>query len=417
MTGTETTQPSPAPRTRLPVWLLGLNFAPMGVSGAIALLTVPQLLAADGVPEPRIATITAVALIPGFANILIAPLLDWRFSRRFYAIAFLVVAAVTSFAVLMAIHNLGLITPLLFLEMLSVSLAAAAGGGWLGTLVGEKDKAALGAWFTIANVIGFGITAALAIYLLRQFPGMASAVLLSLLLLVPLPLFLVLPVQPADARLAGESFRAFFGDVFALLRDRTVQWTVLLFVMPAASFALTNTLGGLGHDFGASENLVGIVGGLGGAIAGILGSLVVPRLIRDRPPLAIYLGIGAVGALFTLATIALPRTPATFALALIGEDAFQAAAFSVQYAIILRTIGNDNPFAATQFALLLAVTMVPLTYMQAIDGNAYGLGGLAGTLAADGVLSLAASSSLGLLFWFAHKRGWTRQAARNERQQ
>jgi PAT family beta-lactamase induction signal transducer AmpG len=400
---------SAARPTKLPVWLLGFSFSPLGISGAIALLTLPQLLAADGVPEPRIASITTFALIPGFANILIAPLLDWRFSRRFYAIAFLLAAAGAMFAVLMTIHRPGLVTPLLFLMTLSVTLSCNAAGGWLGTLVGETDKGDLGAWFTIANVAGFGVTAALAILLLRQFPGVVSAGLLSLMLLAPLPLFVMLPAQPADARLASESFRAFFSDVFALLRNRTVQWTLLLFVMPAASFALTNTLGGLGHDFGASENLVAMVGGLGGAVAGILGSLVVPPLIRDRSPLAIYLGIGAAGAMFTLALIGLPRTPPMFVVAMIGEDGFQAAAFAVLYAIVLRTIGKDNPFAATQFALLGAVSMMPLTYMQAIDGNAYGAGGLTGTLAVDGLLSLAACTSLSLLFWFAHRRGWTRQ--------
>lgn len=396
--------------TKVPVWLLGFCYAPMGIGGAISLLTVPQLLAANGVPEPKIASITAIALIPLFANILVAPLLDWRFSRRFYAIVFLLAAAAAMFAALMTIYSLGLFTPLLFLGTLSVSLTCNAVGGWLAGLVGDEDKNRLGAWFTVANVSSAGVTAILAIFLLRQFPGVVGAGLPCLLLLAPLLLFVILPAPPADARLASESFRAFFGDVFSLLRNRTVQWTLFLFIMPAASFALTNTLGGLGQDFGASERLVSMVGGFGGTIVGIFGSLVVPRLIRNTSPLGIYLCIGAAGAVFTLVLIGLPRTPATFAVALIGEDGFQAAAFSVQLAIILHTIGDDNPFAATQFALLGAVAMVPLTYMQAIDGNAYGLGHLSGTYAADGLLSLAAAGSLGLLFWFAHRRGWTRQA-------
>jgi PAT family beta-lactamase induction signal transducer AmpG len=71
------------------------------------------------------------------------------------------------------------------------------------------------------------------------------------------------------------------------MRYRIVQWTLFLFIMPAASFALTNTLGGLGHYFGASERLISLVGGLGGMLAGILGSLIVPRLIRDASPLVI----------------------------------------------------------------------------------------------------------------------------------
>jgi PAT family beta-lactamase induction signal transducer AmpG len=399
-----------AAQTRVPVWLLGFCYAPMGLGGAISLMTVPQLLAANGVPEPQIASITAISLIPLFANILVAPLLDWRFSRRFYAILFLLGTAASMFAALLVIRNLSLLAALLFFGSLCVTLTCNAVGGWLSGLVSDEDKNRLGAWFTVANVTGFAVSSVLAIFLLRQFPGVLGAGLLGLLLLAPLPLFLILPAPPADSRLASESFHAFFGDVFALLRDRTVQWTLFLFIMPAASFALTNTLGGLGHDFDASERLVSLVGGFGGMLAGILGSLIVPRLIRDTSPLVIYLCIGAVGALFTLALIALPRTPVTFAIALIGEDGFQAAAFSVQLAIVLRTIGNDNPFAATQFALLSAVAMVPLTYMQAIDGNAYGLGGLLSTYATDGLLALGASLSLGLLFWLAHRRGWTNPA-------
>ena len=337
-------------------------------------------------------------------------MLDWRFSRRFYATVFLLGTAAGTVAALLAIRNLGLLTVLLFLQSLCVSLSMNAIGGWLSGLVDDEDKNRLGAWFQVANSIGFGVTTILAIFLLRQFPGVVSAGLLGLLMLAPLPLFAILPAPPADSRLASESYSAFFGDVFALLRNRTVQWTLFLFIMPAASFALTNTLGGLGHDFSASERLVSIVGGPGEILGGVFGSLIVLRLMRNTSPLVIYLCIGAVGAMFTLALMALPHTPATFAVALVGENVFQGAAFSVQTAIILRTIGNDNPFAATQFALLLAVIQVPLTYMQAIDGNAYGFGGLLGMYATDGLLALGASASLGLLFLFAHRRGWTRQA-------
>ncbi len=388
---------------RFPVWLLGFSYMPMGIFGAVVTITVPQLLAANGVPEPQIASVTAIALIPLFCNILIAPMLDWRFTRRFYAIAFILLAALMQFAALLAIHHLGWLTLLLVLQALSVSLAAAAIGGWLGNLVRVEDKNRLAAWFTAANLGTGGMTAILAIFLLRRLPIAEGAGLLSLLLFAPLPLFIALPAPPADKRLASESFRHFFLDVIALLRSRTVLWTVLLFVMPVASFALSNTLGGLGRDFGASEHLVSIVAGTGVTFAGVFGSLIVPRLIGNISPRIIYLLIGGFGALFTFALIGLPRTPLTFALVMVGENGFQAASFSVQYAIILRTIGENNPFAATQFALLSAATMVPLTYMQAIDGNAYGIGGLAGSYLADGLLSFGASAALALLFWFANQ--------------
>ena len=53
---------------------------------------------------------------------------------------------------------------------------------------------------------------------------------------------------------------------------------------------------------------------------GIAGCLVFPLIDRLLPLRFLFLSIGLVGALFTLSLILLPRTPATFALALIGEN-------------------------------------------------------------------------------------------------
>ncbi|MEJ0064912.1 MAG: hypothetical protein WDM85_05330 [Caulobacteraceae bacterium] len=92
----------------------------------------------------------------------------------------------------------------------------------------------------------------------------------------------------------------------------------------------------------------------------------------------LYLVIGLVGAGFSLLLIGLPRTPAMFGAALLGENIFQAAAFAVSNVISLNTLGADNPLAATQFGLLFASSAVPLTYMQIIDGAAFTAHGLNG---------------------------------------
>jgi PAT family beta-lactamase induction signal transducer AmpG len=200
-----------------------------------------------------------------------------------------------------------------------------------------------------------------------------------------------------DGRLARESFRDFLRDLGALLRTPDILWTLLLFTMPAASFSLTNTLAGLGGDFGASEQMVSAVGGIGIILAGIIGSLLVPLFLKRLHPRKVYLLIGSVGGLFTLTLIVAPRTPAVFALAMVGENAFQSAAFAVEGAIMLRGIGNSNPFAATQFALLNAASSLPIAAMQIVDGQAYGSSGLAGSLLADGLLSLTACVILAVL--------------------
>ena len=130
----------------------------------------------------------------------------------------------------------------------------------------------------------------------------------------------------------------------------------------------------------------------------MVGSLAVPRLIIGISPRVLYVSIGTAGALFTFLLITLPRTPTTFALAVLGENAFQSAAFAVEATIVLATIGEGNPLAATQYGLLIAAPALPITYMQAIDGAAYGARGLSGAFTADASLGIAACAVAGTLF-------------------
>src|SRR5947209_2618235 len=116
-----------------PVWLMGLCNFPFGSYWAVMLITMPQLLAGNGVPEPQIASITAIGLIPTFCSFLLSPVLDWRFRRRSYAIVFAGVAALMLFAALTFIHQLRLMTLLLFVGATAVTLYGAALGGWLGS--------------------------------------------------------------------------------------------------------------------------------------------------------------------------------------------------------------------------------------------------------------------------------------------
>jgi MFS transporter, PAT family, beta-lactamase induction signal transducer AmpG len=381
-----------------PVWLLGLCNFPLGAFFAVMLYTMPQLLAANGVPQPTISSVTAVGLIPSFSSFFLSPILDWRFTRRRYAVLLAMITACALIVALASLHELSRLAAAMFVGAATVNLYQAAVGGWFGSVVSPSQKGRLGAWFAIANVSGGGLTAAIAIAILRKWPFEFSAVLLAALLLAPLPVFLWVPTPAADRRLASESFREFFRDVVSLLRTPTVTWTLFLFALPAASFALTNTLSGLGRDFGASEQTVGFVNGTGVTIAGIVGCLLVPRLTKRVSPRLLYVSVGTAGALFTISLNMLARTPNTFALAVLGENAFQAAAFAIESAIVLVTIGEGSPLAATQFGLLIAAPNFPITYMQAIDGAAYGFGGLSGAVVADATIGLVACAVAGLLF-------------------
>ncbi|MCI3131183.1 MFS transporter [Phenylobacterium aquaticum] len=373
---------------------MGLANLPFGLWGGLTLVTIPQLLAARGVPEPLIASITAAAMIPTFCGFLVAPILDVGLSRRTYAVIFGLLTAALAVLAITQIAAPVRLAPLMIAGFLSANLFYNALGGWLSNLVDPGDEGRLASSFTIGNIAGFGLGAIAFISLLRSLPPQVGALAVGAIIALPLLLILAMPPASRERRTAQESFGALFRDLAVLVRQPLVLRTALLFLLPAASFALTNTLGGLGHAFRASESFVAIVAGIGVTVAGIAGASLTPILLRKAQPLSLYLAIGGMGALFTLALIVLPATPAVFALAVVGQNVFQSAAFAVESTIVFRTIGEGNPLAATQFGLLQAMTCAPIIYMQAVDGHAYGAGGLTGMFLADAGLSLAACALL-----------------------
>jgi PAT family beta-lactamase induction signal transducer AmpG len=295
------------------------------------------------------------------------------------------------------VDRLDLLPALFFVSNLGAYLVAAACGGWFGELVPKERQGALGAWFAAVNIASGGLAAAIAIPIFRDLPAPLGAMLLGSLSLLALPVLLTTPCPPADARLAHEGVVAFARDVIRVVRRPIVLWTLLLFISPATAFALTNSLSGFAGDFHTPEALAGLIGGGGVCIAGVIGSLLAPRFGAGLRPRVLYLVLGLVGAAFSLLLIVLPRTPAMFGVALLGENLFQAAAFAVSNIIALNTLGEDNPLAATQFGLLFASSAVPLTYMQIIDGAAFTAHGLNGGLLVDAALTAAACLALALI--------------------
>ncbi len=319
---------------------MGFGNLPTGLGGGVTLVTVPQLMAAQGSPESAIALVTTISLVAGFTNFLIAPILDWRLSRRTYAIITAILAGVLSTATLLWTRDIAVLATLALLQSFAAYLNQAAVGGWLSSLTSPEDKTALGAWLQAANVAGFGIGAAVAIVLIRDLPPGIGEVIVGLLTLIPIPIYLATPPTPADVKLGHESFRAFLRDVLAVLRQPMVRWLLFFLAMPPASFALSNTLSGLGSDFGASEAFVGAVAGIGVAVAGVIGALVVPPIIRSMSAERAYLWVGAVGAIFTLGLILVPRIPASFALAMIDKRRQSAGSHAIRIAD-----GRERPAA------------------------------------------------------------------------
>jgi MFS transporter, PAT family, beta-lactamase induction signal transducer AmpG len=391
-------------RHRVPVWLMGLTNLSYGLYGGVIAFAIPQLLGNRQVPEAAIAGLTAVAISPGFWAFLLSPILDVRFSRRFYAVALAAFASFTLVVAFLSLGHLALLEVVLTVGFFAAYLYQSALGGWLSSITSAEEENLVSVWMTVGNVGGFGLMAIGCNQIVRHLSPAAAAVVLAAAILVPIIPFPFMQAPGPDRRLAGESFPQFFGDLVSLVKRREVLVAVVLFVSPAATFSLTNFLGGRGTDFHASPGFVGLVGGAGVALGGIAGCLIFPALSRLMPLRPFYLAVGVAGAICTLSLIPLPRVPASFAIVLIAENLFQCLAITACTAITFETIGQNNPLASTTFCFLGSAYGVPISYMLYVDAFGFARGGMSGALAIDAITGILASSLLGaMLFWLARK--------------
>jgi PAT family beta-lactamase induction signal transducer AmpG len=380
------------------MWLLGLSDATIGLANGIIFFVMPQLMVGANVPEPKIAAIAALASTPGFWFVFFSPILDVRFSRRWYATVFAALSGIAVAAAVLSLHHLIVLQIALVVGEAAAILSSSALGGWLSNITPNEDKNPLSKWINIALIGGIGVTSAAGGEFVRRLPMIAAAILIGTIVFLPASIFLFIPAPGPDRRLAGESFLQFNHEVLSLLRRREVVIVLLLFLSPCSTFALTNLLGGLGGDFHASPRAVSLAGGVGAFIPGLLGCSLFPVIAKRLRLRSFYFVNGIFGCFFTLSLVFLPHTTSTFALALFGEFLFQALSFAIQIGIVFEAIGTNNPLAATTFAFLAAATNVPMTYLTLVDGRAYAAAGIRGMLFTDALVGVLACTVAAILF-------------------
>ena len=395
------------PRTRpvAPAWIIGLTQASFGFYGGLVAIAIPELLAARHVPAERIAALTAMLLLPGALCFLLAPILDVRFSRRTWAYGCAVLGAAALVFAFLHLDSLVLLESSVLLGYTAINLYQAAIGGWFASVVPSSSQSTLSSWINVANIGAGGLMATLVTELLRILPITAAAVLFGALVLLPTAIFPFIPAPGPDRRLARDSFQSLFRAIFSMLKRREVLLVLLLFALPSSSFTLTNLLAGYGDSFHATERETSLLGGTGVAIAGVLASLIAAPLCRRLPLRRLYLTVGIAGGLFTLGLLLMPHTPAVFGLAMLGENAFQAMAFTVSTAISLRTVGHGNAIAATEYGILTCAVNVPLIYMEFVDAHAFARHGLPGAFSTDAAVSIAVCVALLALLFGLYRRG------------
>ena len=377
------------------VWAMGLSNAAYGYSYAAVLVTMPQVMAAHGVAEPVIAGLTALSGAASLATFVLAPLLDTMVSRRAWArVLGVLVAALT--AILLVVSPTGaLVGPLMMADALALVMLTTALGGWLGAALPKDMDDTVGTWFTMGNAAGFGLGAASQYWLITALPAPLGPIAVGGIGLLPLALQRLIPSPDRGLKAVRESFGDLGRDLSALVRQPLVLRIVVMFALPCAAFTLTNAFGGLGPDFHVSPGVVDLANGFGATVTGLAAALLARWSMRLVDAPLLYLGIGVIGAVFTVTVIAMPHTAPFYLAAVIGENMAQSFAQVSQNAIIFGSIRRGSPLAASQFGLLNTAALLPYTYMLALDGYGYHLvGNVAGSFWMDAGISLEACALL-----------------------
>jgi PAT family beta-lactamase induction signal transducer AmpG len=387
-------------------WLIGMGALSFGLVVGFMITALPFLLARAGVSVDRIAGVSATAMSPTFWGFLVTPMIDVGFTRRWYAFAFTIAAALSLGAALwwFSPDHLPLLTGLLLLAELLIVLQSSAVNGWTSEFVPDDVRGKVGGWINAANLGGGALGAMLimwsASYLSFRTLGLviALAVLASALFLLRFP-------EPAKPVLGlGQIFGGTFRSVVQTSRQPQVLTGFLLFLAPASCVAAINLFAGLGKDFHASSDQVVWVTGAGAAAASALGSIL-GGYIADRVDRGVlYLTGGALAGVCALAMAWTLHTQTAFTAGVLVYNGIAGISYAAFSALSLQLAGTRNPTAATQLALFAAATNGAIVYMTWADGQGYRLFGVAGLFLVDGLASIGAAIPL-LLFlqWRARR--------------
>ena len=342
--------------------------------------------------------------MPSFIVFLLGPVVDVKFKRRTYAAAAVVLCALATFGCLMLSDRIEFLGVAMFLSSLGAVLNAMAIGGWYGSLMSKEDDAKLGAWLVAANVGGFGVITMIGIGAVRAFPMPVAAALLSAPILFPLVIYALTPAPDPDDRLLHES-RAFHGRP-GLVGAPAAGAAAAVAVRRAGGVIRPDQhLGRSGPRLSRSEAFVGFFGGLGAVLAGLFGSLIV-NTDRQAPGGALALSVrgrAGRGVHAVIDCLAAHAGAVRHRRGWSERGAVGGARAQLHHRSAVARV-RTTPFAATQFGLLTCAAALPITYMQWLDGHAYGAGGLTAMYLTDGLCGLGAAALMTLLLRMWMKR-------------
>ena len=370
---------------------------------AVALAT---LLTARGVSNAREATITALILTPSYLSFLLTPLVDCGMSRRAWAMLLAVGGALclgagvllTPAASANAGHGTGanLLIVVLLLGYLCTQMYSSTIGGMVPNLVEPARQSAASAWLNIAYLGLTGACGYLSVLEIRHLPLRLAALVFPLPILLSASPLLFTAKEDRIPKRVATAMRELGRDLKLSARQRSYWFALLVFAVPSATFAMQNLFGGIGRDFGVSDERTALISGVGLGMACIVGAAIGGPLSNRFDRRLLFIAPAMLAGLGSLAMITLLNrgiAPATVFLA--GVCAYNVLAginYTATSALVFQIVGRDNPLSATQYAICIAACNAAIAGAVALDGSGSSLpghwSGARGELLTDALLSL-----------------------------
>jgi MFS family permease len=157
-------------------WVFSLLILPLGMIYGFDVTALPFLLAKAGVPVDRIASVSAIAGLPGVLGLFIAPIVDIKLRRRTWlaiGIFGTAIAACIYFPLIGASHVV-LMTALIFGGGMVTFLVMAACGGMMLRMLTSANQSKAAAWTQVGILGGGALSGAMVLWLVVRMPLVAA---------------------------------------------------------------------------------------------------------------------------------------------------------------------------------------------------------------------------------------------------
>lgn len=373
-----------------PPWLFAITNLPFGVSGGYAAVAMPFMLRNAGLDLETIAKIGALALLPAAYQLFWAPILDLGMRRRAWLIVVSVIGGLCLGAsVLLDLpRQLPLYELLMVTGQLFVGLVASCNGALVSTSLPNRLHGQAAGWVNAGNLGSAALGGGLIMSLAGRGSPHVTALVLTLLIIVPSFAALLIPEPPPHRERLADHVGRMARDVWRAVKARK-GWTGLLFcISPVGTAALGNLFSALGPDYGVSDQVVEWVNGYGGGFVTAAGALVSGYFIDRVDRRMAYVASGCLTAICGIGMALAPLTPTAFIVGCLAYLLVTGLCYAAFSAVVYEIVEGAGSTASTLYSVFPAAGNQAIAYTLFFDGLAHKRWGTRGVLATDAVLNL-----------------------------